>query len=198
MQKPYVYQGAKTDVRRELHRQLQRHHAVCLRRSNRQAQAELASASTELPQPLQPTAEKPASHSLPSYQPPPAPIFGGTPGLEAATREIEAFSRNAPLSQWPSPPTIPAQEEEKNMSVTAKLAHLRSAKNPTTPTGQIVTTPRYAAALAALQRCWEARPPAFSPGREIWEAHEHKEARAEVRAAWIEAAQLYGIDPDRK
>lgn len=68
---------------------------------------------------------------------------------------------------------------------------------PHTPHGQSVTTPRYEAAMAALAACWDGRPRAFTPEREHFETHDLKEARAEVRAAWIEAANLHGISPDR-
>lgn len=63
-----------------------------------------------------------------------------------------------------------------------------------TPT---VTTTRYEKAKDALAACWARRPKAFTPERETFEKHELKEARAEVRAAWIEAARMHGISPDR-
>ncbi|MFK0005008.1 hypothetical protein [Paenarthrobacter sp. NPDC090522] len=67
---------------------------------------------------------------------------------------------------------------------------------PTTPTRESITTPRYEAAKTALAACWGGRPKAFTPEREHFELHELKDARAEVRAAWIEAANLHGINPD--
>jgi hypothetical protein len=78
------------------------------------------------------------------------------------------------------------------------LIHARcQRKTPAAPSSQSVTTPRYEAARAALAACWDGRPKVFTPEREHFETHELKEARAEVRAAWIEAATLHGIDPDR-
>lgn len=65
-----------------------------------------------------------------------------------------------------------------------------------TPTRESITTPRYEAAKAALAACWNGRPKAFTPEREHFELHELKNARAEVRAAWIETANLHGISPD--
>lgn len=67
---------------------------------------------------------------------------------------------------------------------------------PATPDTRNVTTPRYEAARAALDACWSRRPRVFTPERERFELHELKEARVEVRAAWLEAAALYGINPD--
>lgn len=60
-----------------------------------------------------------------------------------------------------------------------------------------VTTAHYEAATAALTAAWERRPPANTPERELYELVNLKEARAEVRAAWIEAAQQFGIPPDK-
>lgn len=70
-------------------------------------------------------------------------------------------------------------------------------RTPATLNHQSITTPRYEAAKTALATCWDGRPKAFTPEREHFETHDLKDARAEVRAAWIEAANLYGIDPDR-
>lgn len=78
------------------------------------------------------------------------------------------------------------------------LIHARCQGRTPAPEGApTVTTPRYEAAKAALAACWDGRPRAFTPEREHFEKHELKEARAEVRAAWIEAANLHGISPDR-
>lgn len=77
------------------------------------------------------------------------------------------------------------------------LIHARcQTRTPAPPNGPSVTTPRYEAAKAALAACWDGRPRAFTPEREHFETHDLKEARAEVRAAWIEAANLHGISPD--
>jgi hypothetical protein len=78
------------------------------------------------------------------------------------------------------------------------LIHTRCQRTtPDAPSRQSVTTPRYEAAKAAFTACWDGRPRAFTPEREHFETHDLKAARAEVRAAWIEAANLHGISPDR-
>ena len=61
----------------------------------------------------------------------------------------------------------------------------------------IQLTVRKAGDSSGRAACWDGRPRAFTPEREHFEKHELKEARAEVRAAWIEAANLHGISPDR-
>ena len=79
------------------------------------------------------------------------------------------------------------------------LIHARCQKRtPATPPRESITTPRYEAAKTALAACWDGRPRAFTPEREHFEMHELRDARAEVRAAWVEAANLHGINPDRE
>ncbi len=60
-----------------------------------------------------------------------------------------------------------------------------------------ITSNRYEAAQRALREIWEQRPRPQSPERENWEAGPLKAARREVRAAWLETAGSYGINPDR-
>ena len=60
-----------------------------------------------------------------------------------------------------------------------------------------VTTARYEAARAALTAAWDSRPPANTPERELYELVNLKDARTEVRAAWIEAAQQFRISLDK-
>lgn len=59
-----------------------------------------------------------------------------------------------------------------------------------------VSSPRYEAAKLALNEAWEHRPPAYSRERAIFEKDVMPEARAEVRAAWLETAEQWGIEPD--
>lgn len=95
-------------------------------------------------------------------------------------------------------PTIPAAEEmEPTMKSRTLVTSCRHPKAPTTPDGRLITTPRYAAALAAVAAAWERRPSVFTPERELFEMGELKAARAEVRAAWIETAALFGITHDQ-
>lgn len=82
----------------------------------------------------------------------------------------------------------------KSRTLVTSCRHLKA---PTIPDGRPTTTPRYAAALAAVADAWEPRPMVFTPERELFEMGELKAARAEVRAAWIEAAALFGITPDQ-
>lgn len=85
----------------------------------------------------------------------------------------------------------------KSRTLTRTHCEPRTPAAPPLPSVTTVTTPRYEAAKAALAACWDGRPKAFTQEREHFEKHALKEARAEVRAAWIEAAHRYGIDPDR-
>lgn len=71
-------------------------------------------------------------------------------------------------------------------------------RTPTSPPPQSVTTARYEEAKKALAACWDGRPKAFTPERERFENHELRAPRAEVRVAWIEAAALHGVSPDRE
>jgi hypothetical protein len=186
-----TYHGGKTEARRKVFHELERHSAKCVRCSHQLARVE------PLPE-LPPVREEPRPPAAPRTPAPlPPPMFGGPEGLEVAGQEIEAYTRNAPSEVWPAPPPVPAQEETQPVTVSRRLAIIRGCKTPATAAGGTVPTPRYAAALAALDQCWDARPRAFSAERELYELHELKAARAEVRAAWIEAAQLYGIDPDK-
>ncbi len=59
------------------------------------------------------------------------------------------------------------------------------------------TSERYEAATRALSEAWEQRPAACTAERERYESGPLKEARREVRAAWLEVAAAHGIDPDR-
>lgn len=59
-----------------------------------------------------------------------------------------------------------------------------------------VTTARYRAALAALAAAEAAAPCLLLPEHLIYNAAVLRPARAEVRAAWLEAAAAFGIDPD--
>ena len=81
----------------------------------------------------------------------------------------------------------------KSRALAASRCHTRT---PAALDSQTVITPRYEAARAALDACWSQRPRVFTPERERFERGELKDARAEVRAAWLEAAALHGINPD--
>ena len=83
----------------------------------------------------------------------------------------------------------------KSRTLIQTRCHTRA---PATPHPPSVTTARYEEAKKALADCWDGRPKAFTPEREHFEKHELRAARAEVRAAWIEAAALHGISPDRE
>lgn len=62
--------------------------------------------------------------------------------------------------------------------------------------GRPITSERYAAALRALSQAWAQRPAACTPEREGYESGPLRQARREVRAAWLEVASAFGIDPD--
>ncbi|PYI67664.1 hypothetical protein CVV68_09525 [Arthrobacter livingstonensis] len=66
------------------------------------------------------------------------------------------------------------------------------------PDGQYTTvsSPRYEAAQLALSEAWEHRPPAYSWERAVFEYAVMPAARAELHAAWLEAAEQWGIGSD--
>lgn len=59
-----------------------------------------------------------------------------------------------------------------------------------------VTSTRYRAALAALDTAERRAPCLLLPEHVPYNAAVLRPARAEVRAAWIEATEFLGIDPD--
>ena len=66
------------------------------------------------------------------------------------------------------------------------------------PNGQLknVSSPRYDAAKLALSQAWEHRPPVCTWERALYEKTTLPAVRAEVRAAWLETADQWGIQPD--
>lgn len=59
-----------------------------------------------------------------------------------------------------------------------------------------VSTPRYRAALEAQAAAEAAAPCILLPEHLLYNAAVLRPVRDEVRAAWIEAAEAFGIDPD--
>lgn len=59
-----------------------------------------------------------------------------------------------------------------------------------------VSSPRLEAAQLALSEAWEHRPPAYSWERAVFEKVVIPAARAELYAAWLEAAEQRGIASD--
>ncbi|GAB3252269.1 hypothetical protein [Arthrobacter pigmenti] len=51
--------------------------------------------------------------------------------------------------------------------------------------------------MTALEETWNNRPPACTADRADYDAQQMSAARAEVRAAWCEAARQHGIPPDQ-
>lgn len=60
-------------------------------------------------------------------------------------------------------------------------------------TYRTISSPRYEKARLALIEAWEHRPPACSWERAVFEKMIMPDARAELQAAWLEAAEMSGF-----